>query len=155
MDSIGWLALANDDEASVLRYLAIGFEEDGKFTGLVLDYAGGGAWGDLYMLAGQRDAGADAEELTDLDDDELEERMELARPGLMERIHDLRATLVVWSEDGVPHPTPELRDALRAGGRSAVNGTLVESSNRSETWSGNQGTTCSSFTSVRRWYFRA
>jgi len=125
-----WHAIAEEDsDCSVLRYLAVGFAVEDRFTGLVHDYAGGGCWGDLYYLDGERDAGVvDAE---DYDDDAFEEVLEAAHPGILERIHSLREDLFNWSDEGIPEPSPELKSALLRGEGVAGTGARPDALN---TW---------------------
>lgn len=86
--------LMHEDEdlpEPVLRYLQLGILDDQGYSGIVIDYCGGGSWDDLYYLHGEQvepeDVAPDDEEAQDeLDGDDYEAYLTSHYPGLVEAI---------------------------------------------------------------------
>lgn len=109
-------------EPAVVRYLQVGRSDPEGFSGRILDYCGGGAWDDIWVLRGERLT----PELLDLeedDDDAYEEAIEAAYPGLVEAVTEQLYALIEWREGGagdVPAARPALRAQARAQGADAL-----------------------------------
>jgi hypothetical protein len=77
------------------RYVQIGMESDaGDFTGVIIDYAGGGVYGNFYFLDGQ--CLNFSAELAEADDDVLEGRLEKTYPGIIEHLYDTFDRYARW-----------------------------------------------------------
>ncbi len=79
------------------RYIQIGFDnEDGAFSGLIIDYVGGGEYGSFYAL--NDGILCELEEYEDCDDDAFEEMLEKAQPGIMKSINEIMDRYVGWDD---------------------------------------------------------
>lgn len=81
-----------------VRYLQIGMEIKGKFTGKVVDYAGGGEYQTFYWLNGKEISDLDGES----DYDQMEEKVTKKYPGLVDTINQLECQYITYDDMGFP-----------------------------------------------------
>lgn len=96
------------DKIKGIRYVQAGIEKEGRFTGRVIDYAGGGVFETFYWLNGR--------EITDRENyKEIEEKINRNYPGLMGKIYRLEDKYIDYNSCGWPVPKKKLVEALKKG----------------------------------------
>lgn len=92
-----------------VRYVQIGItDKDGKFTGAIDDYAGGGIFQTYYFIDGMEiiDDG-------EMDFDDMERIIDQKYPGLVAEIYRVKAQYVRYNDSFIPVSTEKLTRGLR------------------------------------------
>ena len=92
-----------------VRYVQIGIADtDGKFTGAIEDYAGGGIFQTYYFIDG-----VEIIENGEMDFDDMERIIEQKYPGLIAEIYRIKSQYVRYNDSLILVPTVKLREGLR------------------------------------------
>jgi len=90
---------AQKGESVIVRYLAAGVMEKGRFSGLILDYDGGGSYGDHVVLNGREVCSIEDDGEETYDTDALQAHLDSFYPGLVKACNKAIAKIVAGYDD--------------------------------------------------------